>query len=83
MGLELARRFKPEVALVDLAMPGMNGFELAERLRSLDTHLQLIAVSGYSGEEARQRARNAHFDGFVVKPFDPQSLDDLLSRPVR
>ena len=79
----LTRSFNPQVALVDLGMPGMNGFEVAERLRAADKDLVLIAVSGYSGEESRRRAKAAHFDAYVIKPFDPQKLDELLSHRTR
>jgi CheY-like chemotaxis protein len=81
--IELAGTFKPDVALVDLGMPGMNGFEVAERLRTTQKDLLLIAVSGYSGEESRRRARGAGFDEYVIKPLDPQTLEDLLTRHAR
>jgi two-component system CheB/CheR fusion protein len=80
-GIELANRQQPNVVLIDLGMPGMNGFEVAERLRGgghKDT--LLVAVSGYSGEETRRRARDAQFDDYVIKPFSPKALEELLSR---
>ena len=83
VGIETARTFQPQVALIDLGMPGMNGFEVAERLRAAHKDLLLIAVSGYSGEESRRRARDARFDEYVIKPFDPQALQELLSRRTR
>ena len=83
VAIQLARTFKPQVALVDLGMPGMNGFEVGERLRAADKDLLLVAVSGYSGEESRRRAKAAQFDHYVIKPFDPQILDELLSRRTR
>src|SRR2546423_5458761 len=83
VGIETARAFQPQVALVDLGMPGMNGFEVAERLRAAHPDLLLVAVSGYSGEESRRRARDAQFDEFVVKPFDPEALEALLTRRAR
>jgi CheY-like chemotaxis protein len=79
VAIEAARTFQPQVALVDLGMPGMNGFEVAERLRAADRDLVLIAVSGYSGEESRRRAHEAHFDEYVIKPLDPEALKELLS----
>ncbi|HEV2672177.1 MAG TPA: chemotaxis protein CheB [Gemmatimonadales bacterium] len=83
-GIDLASDFRPDLALIDLGMPGMNGFEVAQRLRAAgDSDVVLIAVSGYSGEESRRRARDAQFDDFVVKPFDPHALDELLSRRTR
>ena len=80
VSLDLARTLQPDVALIDLGMPGMNGFEVAQRLRDANPRLFLVAVSGYSGAEHRRRAREAQFDEFVVKPFGSQALDELLSR---
>ncbi len=83
MGLETARTFQPEVALIDLGMPGMNGFEVAERMRAAHQDLLLIAVSGYSGEENRRRAKAAKFDEYVIKPLDSRALRALLSSRTR
>ena len=80
VAIDTAASFHPSVALVDLGMPGMNGFAVAEQLRASQPDLLLIAVSGYSGEETRRRAKEAGFDDYVIKPFDPQAVDDLLSR---
>jgi PAS domain S-box-containing protein len=80
-GIELARSLQPDIVLIDLGMPGMNGFEVAERIRAAGHNdMLLVAVTGYSGEESRKRARDAQFDEYVIKPFSPQSLDELLSR---
>src|SRR5262249_11713591 len=83
VAIELSRTFQPQVALVDLGMPGMNGFEVGERLRAAHPDLLLVAVSGYSGEESRRRAREARFDEYVIKPFDPRALTELLARRKR
>ena len=83
VALETAASFHPSVALVDLGMPGMNGFDVAEQLRVSQPDLLLIAVSGYSGEDTRRRAKEAGFDQYVIKPFDPQAIDDLLSSRAR
>jgi PAS domain S-box-containing protein len=80
VALEAARNVKPQVALVDLGMPGMNGFEVGERLRADHKDILLVAVSGYSGEESRRRAKAAQFDEYVIKPFDPESFEELLGR---
>jgi len=83
-GIEIANRLRPEVALVDLGMPGMNGFVVAERLRAVGhSEMLLVAVSGYSGEEPRKRAHDAGFDEYVIKPFDAQSFEEFLSRQAR
>ncbi|HET8713956.1 MAG TPA: chemotaxis protein CheB [Gemmatimonadales bacterium] len=82
-GIDLAQTFRPQVALIDLGMPGMNGFEVAERLRAANADVLLVAVSGYSDEQSRRRALAAGFDEYIVKPLDPQALQELLSRRAR
>jgi two-component system CheB/CheR fusion protein len=83
-GLEAAHTFRPDVALLDLGMPGMNGFEVAQRLKALGRpDLLLMAISGYSAEETRRRAREAQFDEYFVKPLDTQALAEALSRHKR
>lgn len=68
--------WKPDVMLIDLAMPSLDGYELARRLRSQQSFRQtpLIAVSGYVDAKHRQAAAEAGFDEFLGKPY---SLDDL------
>ncbi|MDY7227677.1 ATP-binding protein [Hyalangium rubrum] len=75
-GLELATTFRPHVALLDIGLPVMDGYELAGRLRSLATlhALKLIALTGYGQESDRHRALKAGFDLHVVKPVDLANL---------
>jgi signal transduction histidine kinase/DNA-binding response OmpR family regulator len=79
-GLAAAEEFRPEVVLLDIGLPKMDGYEVARRLRrsaGLDTCL-LIAVSGYGQDEDLQRSRQAGFDHHLVKPVSAEVLDDLL-----
>lgn len=79
-GIELARGHRPNVVLLDIGLPGMDGYEVAEQLRreEFGKDLVLIAVTGYGHEEDRQRARSAGFDQFVTKPVDYATLLALL-----
>jgi CheY-like chemotaxis protein len=78
--LDRARAVDPDVALVDIGLPGMDGFEIARRLRALDKRRPvLIALTGYGQPEDRRRATEAGFDGLLVKPVDPGVLSDLLA----
>jgi PAS domain S-box-containing protein len=80
--LEAALVYRPEVILLDIGLPGMDGYEVARRLRTLDglRGVKLVAMTGYGGEEDRQRAREAGFDHHLVKPVDPRELEALLNR---
>jgi signal transduction histidine kinase/CHASE3 domain sensor protein len=79
-GVEVVRAIRPDVALVDLDLPGFDGCEVARRLRQ-DTLLdgvRLIAVSGYGSPEDRARAIAAGFDDHLVKPVDFEHLSETL-----
>ena len=75
-GLRLAREIKPDVIVLDLGLPIVDGWEVARLLRS-DTAtkgLCIIAVSGYSSDEDQKRARDVGIDTFLVKPCSPENL---------
>ena len=79
--LETAKTFRPDVVLSDVGLPGMDGYELARRLRA-DPALRetlLVALSGYGRDEDRERARDAGFDRHLVKPPDLDALARLLA----
>lgn len=79
-GLAAAEEFRPEVVLLDIGLPKMDGYEVARRLRrQTDSDLSLlVAVSGYGQDVDRQLSRQAGFDLHLVKPVSPEVLDDLL-----
>lgn len=87
--LAKARTWKPDVAVLDLSMPGLDGFEVARRLKSDDTtrHLPLVAYTAHTDPEYRSRALEAGFDSFLVKPTPPgeliSELQALLPEPAR
>ena len=76
-----AATFKPQVALLDIGMPGMNGYELAAQLRGDAglSELFLVAITGWGQEEDRRRALAAGFDAHMTKPADPAQLSSLLA----
>jgi two-component system CheB/CheR fusion protein len=78
--LSLAEAFRPECAIVDLSMPGMNGIELGRRLRQRfpPAQLRLIALSGYEGADFRDACLAAGFDAYLVKPGDISDLERLI-----
>lgn len=78
--LRICEEFKPSVAVLDIGLPVMDGYELAGRLRELSgmQHLRLIAVTGYGQETDRQRTSAAGFDRHLVKPIDFEELESAL-----
>ena len=68
-------------ALLDLAMPDMTGFEVAEQLRAAHPEIRLIAVTGFGDERNRKRAAEAGFAHYLLKPLDVAAVDALLRRP--
>jgi PAS domain S-box-containing protein len=79
--LESAPSFHPQVVLLDIGLPHMDGYEVARQLRQqMGTEIEmLVALTGYGGQEDRRRSREAGFDRHLVKPFDPAELERLLS----
>jgi CheY-like chemotaxis protein len=81
--LGVVRTFRPEAVLSDIGLPGIDGHELARRIRQdrdLSASLKLLAaVTGYAGAEARRRSREAGFDRHLVKPIDPEAILALLA----
>ena len=78
--LAAAAVFGPDVVLMDLAMPGMDGYETARRLRGLPQPPLLVALTGYGRKKDRRRTRHAGFVAHVVKGLDPNELRLLLGR---
>jgi CheY-like chemotaxis protein len=79
--LEEITRFRPDIALVDVGLPGMDGYEIARRARSLPggKDLKLIAITGYGGDKHRRRAKSAGFDMHVMKPISYEQLARVFS----
>jgi CheY-like chemotaxis protein len=80
--LELVPSFLPDVIFLDIGMPGMDGYEVARRVRRMPEgeRALLIAVTGFGAEDDRRRSQEAGFDHHVTKPLDPRRLPGLLSR---
>jgi len=82
-GLEAARRMDPEFVLLDLNLPGMDGFEVARRLRGARAARRphIIAITGHSGEDYRRRSLAAGCEQHLVQPVSPRFLYSLLGSP--
>ena len=79
--LSTALEFRPDVVLLDIGMPGLDGYEVARRLRALKRGepLRIIAVTGWGQEADRTRSREAGFDVHLVKPVDPRLLTSVIA----
>ena len=82
--IAVAKAFRPEVIILDIGLPGIDGFELARHLRALaETRAaRLIAVTGYGQPADHQRSREAGFDQHLVKPVDPDALAAAIDAQV-
>ena len=82
-GVALALHHRPEVALIDLGLPGLDGYEVARALRAAPggKKMTLIAVTGYGQPEDRRRSKDAGFDAHLVKPVSQTLLTGLIAAP--
>jgi CheY-like chemotaxis protein len=79
--LRKAASFRPDIALLDIGLPVMDGYELARHLRAALPRAPLfIALTGYGQQHDRQRSLDAGFVDHLVKPVDPARLIDVLSK---
>jgi two-component system, chemotaxis family, CheB/CheR fusion protein len=78
-GLEEASRSRPDVAIVDIGLPGMNGFELARRLKTGAPNLRLIALTGYGQGDHRRLGDEAGFETYLIKPVAFETLQRALA----
>ncbi|MGN6720035.1 MAG: response regulator, partial [Candidatus Binatia bacterium] len=79
--LQILQQFSPDVALVDIGLPGMNGYDLARRIREQPQFrsLMLVAQTGWANEEDRQRSREAGFNYHLAKPINHARLREILA----
>jgi PAS domain S-box-containing protein len=82
--LDLAERLRPDVILLDIGLPGLNGYEVARRIRAQPggEKTVLMAMTGYGQAEDRQRAQEAGFALHLVKPIEPEALQRALAKVV-
>src|SRR5690606_253408 len=79
-GIATADELQPDAAIIDIGLPQYDGYEVAKRLRSNAERSQmlLIALTGYGSQEAREKAKAAGFDEYLVKPVSPRDLAELI-----
>lgn len=78
--MAIAKRIRPEIVLLDIGLPDMSGYEVAQSMRheAWGKQLTLIAVTGWGQDSDKQRALAAGFDQHLTKPIDPARLKALL-----
>jgi PAS domain S-box-containing protein len=78
--VDVAARFKPEIVLLDIGLPRLNGYEVCRRIRELPDgrNTMIVAITGWGQEEDRRRSKEAGFDQHLVKPVDPAALERLI-----
>jgi PAS domain S-box-containing protein len=83
--LSVAQSFRPDTVLLDIGMPQLNGYEVAQALRQepWGARITLIALTGWGQESDRLKAMDAGFDRHLTKPVDPAALEQLMSSPSR
>ena len=82
--LDISRRFRPEVILLDIALPDFKGYNIARQLK-WEPDLQrtrIIAITGQPMDQVRQKALDAGCEAVFAKPIDPQVLEELLARSI-
>jgi len=72
--------FAPDVVLLDIGLPGMNGYDVAPKIRAIDSAIQLVALTGYGQSEDRRRSASAGFDVHLTKPVGKEELEAALRR---
>ncbi len=83
-GLEHARAFRPDIVILDIGLPGMNGYEVARNLRRLPglRDVLLVAMTGWGKDEDRRKSMEAGFNAHLVKPVELNDLEALLAHPM-
>jgi two-component system, sensor histidine kinase len=80
-GIDLVLRDRPDVALIDVGLPGINGYDVARAIRSTlrNGEVRLIAITGYGQPSDKEQALQAGFDTHLLKPISPEVLEELLA----
>ena len=83
--IDVAAEFRPDLIVLDIGMPGLDGYEVCRRIRQHDWAQTIViaALTGWSRDEDRDRSEQAGFNHFLVKPVDPKALEDLIAGVMR
>lgn len=76
--IEILKKNKIAIVLLDMQMPGMNGYETYYQLKKIQPKVKILLVSGYVGDQSEKRLISIGFDGFIQKPFDSKQLSEKI-----
>jgi CheY-like chemotaxis protein len=80
--VDVAANFRPDLIVLDIGMPGLDGYEVCRRIRQQPWAQAVViaALTGWTRDEDKDRSQEAGFDHYIVKPIDPKVLADLVAR---
>ncbi|HEY9530727.1 MAG TPA: response regulator [Burkholderiales bacterium] len=81
VAVAIAKKFQPDVVVLDLGLPGLDGFEVCSRIKAEMEHVRVIAVTAYASDDHRVRSRAAGCEMHIVKPYDPRFLLEVINSP--
>jgi CheY-like chemotaxis protein len=76
--IEILKKNKVAIVLLDMQMPGMNGYETYYQLKKIQPKVKILLASGYVGDQSEKRLISIGFDGFIQKPFDSKQLSEKI-----
>jgi CheY-like chemotaxis protein len=76
--IEILKENKVAFVILDMLMPGINGFEIYQRLKKIQPKVKIILTSGYTGDQSEERSKSIGFDGFIQKPFNLKQLSKKI-----
>ncbi|MBN2460695.1 MAG: sigma-54-dependent Fis family transcriptional regulator [Candidatus Cloacimonetes bacterium] len=80
MALEEVKKGSPDLVLLDIMLPGMNGMEVLERMKDMDKHIPVIMITGYGSAESAVKAIELGAYDYITKPFDYEKLTQKISK---
>jgi len=78
--VEIFKKNRVAFVLLDMQMPGMNGYEIYYQLKKIQPKVKILLASGYVGDQSEKRLISIGFDGFIQKPFDSKQLSEKIER---
>ncbi len=76
--IEIFKKNKVAFVILDMRMPGMNGYEIYHQLKKIQPNVKVLLASGYMGDHSEKDLSNIGFDGFIKKPFDLKQLSEKI-----